>query len=77
MRELAYILENVELLDGGTGGFVLLSLFHDYNIIVIIDAALSNAPPGTINVVQPKFAKDFPKSLRSILSHAPFIRSRQ
>ncbi|RLD48389.1 MAG: hydrogenase maturation protease [Bacteroidetes bacterium] len=55
--------ENVELLDGGTGGFVLLSLFHDYNIIVIIDAALSNAPPGTINVVRPKFAKDFPKSL--------------
>ena len=55
--------EHVDLLDGGTGGFVLLSLFQDYNTIVIIDAALSDDPPGTINVIEPKFAKDFPKSL--------------
>ena len=55
--------EHVDLLDGGTGGFVLLSLFHDYNTIVIIDAALSDDPPGTINLIEPKFAKDFPKSL--------------
>ena len=55
--------EHVDLLDGGTGGFVLLSLFHEYKTIVIIDAALSDDPPGTINVIEPKFAKDFPKSL--------------
>jgi len=55
--------EHVDLLDGGTGGFVLLSLFQDYNTIVIIDAALSDDPPGTINVIEPKFARDFPKSL--------------
>ena len=55
--------DHVDLLDGGTGGFVLLSLFHDYNTIVIIDAALSDDPPGTINAIEPKFAKDFPKSL--------------
>lgn len=55
--------EHIDLLDGGTGGFVLLSLFQDYNTIVIIDAALSDDPPGTINVIKPKFAKDFPKSL--------------
>jgi len=55
--------ENVELLDGGTGGFVLLSLFQDYKNMIIIDATLSQEPEGTIKVIKPKFAKDFPKSL--------------
>lgn len=55
--------ENVDLLDGGTGGFVLLSLFQEYKNLVIIDATLSNEPEGTIKVLKPKFAKDFPKSL--------------
>ena len=55
--------DNVDILDGGTGGFVLLSLFQDYNIIIIIDATLSDEPPGTIKVLKPKFASDFPKSL--------------
>jgi hydrogenase maturation protease len=54
---------HVDLLDGGTGGFVLLSLFQDYQTMIIIDAALTNDPPGTINTIQPKFAKDFPTSL--------------
>ena len=55
--------KNVDLLDGGTGGFVLLSLFEDYKNLVIIDATLSSEPEGTIKVLKPKFAKDFPKSL--------------
>lgn len=55
--------DHIDLLDGGTGGFVLLSLFQDYQTMIIIDAALTNDPPGTIKTIQPKFAKDFPKSL--------------
>ena len=55
--------ENVDLLDGGTGGFVLLSLFQDYKNLVIIDATLSAEPEGSIQVLKPRFAKDFPKSL--------------
>ena len=55
--------DHIDLLDGGTGGFVLLSLFHEYKNMVIIDATLSNEPEGTIKVIKPKFAKDFPKSL--------------
>ena len=54
---------NVELLDGGTGGFVLLSLFNEYDQFIIIDATLSNEPPGTIKLIEPRFAKDFPRSL--------------
>lgn len=54
---------NVDVLDGGTGGFVLLSLFHEYNIIIIIDAALNDDTPGSIKLLEPKFSSDFPKSL--------------
>ena len=31
---------NVELLDGGTGGFHLLSLFEDYPMMIMIDATI-------------------------------------
>ncbi len=55
--------DNVDLLDGGTGGFVLLSLFQDYNIIIIIDATLGDEEIGNIKVLEPKFSSDFPKSL--------------
>lgn len=57
--------EGVEVLDGGTGGFVLLSLFHIFKNMVIIDASLTNDPVGTVKVTEPKFSKDFPKSLSS------------
>jgi hydrogenase maturation protease len=53
----------IDLLDGGTGGFVLLSLFQEYRNLIIIDATLSREPEGTIKVLQPRFAKDFPRSL--------------
>ncbi len=55
--------QHVELLDGGTGGFVLLSLFQEYHKMIIIDATLNNEPEGSINVIRPRFASDFPKSL--------------
>lgn len=55
--------DNVDLLDGGTGGFVLLSLFHEYNTMIIIDAALTDDKPGSIKVLEPKFSSDFPKSM--------------
>ncbi len=53
----------VDILDGGTGGFVLLSLFHEYSTIIIIDATLNDEEPGSIMVLEPKYSSDFPKSL--------------
>jgi hydrogenase maturation protease len=53
----------IDVVDGGTGGFHLLSLFHDYPRIVMIDAAADGKPPGTVSVLKPRFASDFPKSL--------------
>ncbi len=55
--------ENVSLLDGGTGGFHLLEYLQSYPKIIMIDATMDSKPAGTISVIKPKFASDFPKSL--------------
>ncbi len=54
---------DVILLDGGTGGFHLLSYFHDYSRIIMIDATMDGKPPGTLAVIHPRFASEFPRSL--------------
>ena len=54
---------NVVLLDGGTGGFHLMSYFQEYKKIIMIDATMDKKPEGTVSVIKPKFASDFPKSL--------------
>jgi hydrogenase maturation protease len=56
---------NVELLDGGTGGFHLLSLFEEYPVMIMIDATISTNLAGEVKHIRPKFASDFPKSLTS------------
>ena len=55
--------EGVELVDGGTGGFHLLSFFHNYDPLILIDATMDGRPPGTVRLITPKFASDFPRSL--------------
>jgi len=57
--------EHVKLLDGGTGGFHLLSLFQEYDRFIIIDATIGRQNPGELNVLRPRFASDFPRSLTS------------
>jgi hydrogenase maturation protease len=55
--------DNVELLDGGTGGFHLLEYLQKYPTIIMIDATMDSKPAGTVSVIEPKFASDFPKTL--------------
>jgi hydrogenase maturation protease len=54
---------HVRLLDGGTGGFHLLSSFGECDVLVMIDATLDGRPPGTVSVIEPRYATDFPKAL--------------
>jgi hydrogenase maturation protease len=54
---------HVSLLDGGTGGFHLLSHVGDCDILVMIDATLDGRPPGTVSVIEPRYATDFPRAL--------------
>lgn len=51
---------HVHLMDGGTGGFHLISWLERYDRIIMIDATLDSNPPGTIRVIRPQYASDFP-----------------
>jgi len=52
-----------DLMDGGTGGFHLLGFIQSYKTIIIIDASLDDFPAGHVRVLQPRYARDFPKQL--------------
>lgn len=51
---------NVTLMDGGTGGLHLLSWIQDYDRIIMVDATLDSNPPGTVRLIHPRYATDFP-----------------
>lgn len=53
----------VDLLDGGTGGFLLLSCFEAYEKIIFIDATMDGRPEGFVKLIRPRFASDFPSAL--------------
>lgn len=55
--------ESIDLLDGGTGGLLLLSCFEVYPAVIFIDATMDGKEPGTVSVLKPKFAADFPSAL--------------
>jgi len=55
--------EYLDILDGGTGGFLLLSCFEAYKTIIFIDATMDGKDEGTISFIRPKFASDFPSAL--------------
>jgi hydrogenase maturation protease len=54
---------NVECLDGGTGGFVLLEPLQSAGRIILIDAAADGNPIGTVTRTTPKFSRDYPPTL--------------
>ena len=51
---------NITLMDGGTGGLHLISWIQDYDRIIMIDATLDNRLPGTVRLLRPHYATDFP-----------------
>lgn len=65
VRELEknFLPENVEILDGGTGGFLLLEPMQKAEKIILIDAAIDGAAAGTVRRLRPRFSKDYPRAL--------------
>lgn len=61
--EEAGLASMADLVDGGTGGFHLLGFFRDRQHIILIDAAADGKPPGTVSLIHPQFASDYPASL--------------
>ncbi len=55
----------IDLLDGGTAGFQLLSYLDEYDHVIFIDATSGPGIPGEVQVLRPRFASDFPRSLTS------------
>lgn len=53
----------VDVLDGGTGGFFLMNYFDAYPVVIFLDATMDGKPAGTVSVIRPKFAADFPSAL--------------
>ena len=53
----------VELLDGGTGGFHLLSCLGEYPVVIVIDATMDGNEPGTVGITKLQFLSDYPRSL--------------
>ncbi len=55
--------QGVDLLDGGTGGLNLLEHIQSHRKVIVVDASLDHHPAGTVRVLHPEFAKDFPRQL--------------
>ena len=55
--------QNVEYLDGGTGGFVLLEPLESAERIFLVDATSDGNPVGTVTRTTPQFARDYPPTL--------------
>ena len=55
--------QNIECLDGGTGGFILLEPLENADRIILIDATADENPIGTVTRTTPKFSKDYPPTL--------------
>ncbi len=54
---------NVDYLDGGTGGFILLEPMQGAARIIMIDAAADGNPIGTVTRTVPRFSSDYPPTL--------------
>lgn len=52
-----------DVVDGGTGGFHLLGILQSYDRVCLVDATADGRPPGSISVVRPRFASDYPRTL--------------
>ncbi len=57
--------EDIEVVDGGTGGFHLMEFFETYPTVILIDATMDGLPAGLISMIRPRFASDFPRAMSS------------
>lgn len=63
LRDRGALPAEVECMDGGTGGFILLEALQDARRVILIDATDDGQAPGTITRRAPRFARDYPPSL--------------
>lgn len=54
---------DIEVIDGGTGGFHLMSWFEAFEKVILVDATLDEENPGAIRLIKPRFSRDFPRAM--------------
>jgi hydrogenase maturation protease len=52
-----------DIVDGGTAGFQLMEYLESYPHVIMVDATLDGKPAGTIQLIKPRFSKDFPSAM--------------
>ena len=57
--------DDVDLLDGGTDTVKLLDTMQQYKHLILIDAAIDNNPPGTVQRLSPRISTDYPQLLNN------------
>ena len=65
IRELEKISlpENVEILDGGVGSFLLLEAMQSAAKVILVDATIDGEKTGTVRRLRPRYSKDYPRTL--------------
>lgn len=53
--------EDIDILDGGTGGIFMIGTLQQYDHVIMIDATLDTNPPGTVRRLKPKYSTDYPR----------------
>jgi len=61
--EKAVLPDDVEVLDGGTGSFLLLEPMQKAGRVILVDATIDGAEAGSVSRLQPRFSTDYPKTL--------------
>ena len=63
LEKTALLPENVEILDGGVGSFLLLEPMQSAEKLILIDATIDGEKPGTVRRLRPRYSKDYPRTL--------------
>jgi len=63
LEKTAPLAENVRVLDGGTGSFLLLEPMQAASKIILIDATIDGGKTGKVRRLRPRFSKDYPRTL--------------
>lgn len=63
LEKTAQRAENVEILDGGVGSFLLLEPLQTAKKIILIDATIDGSEAGTVRRLRPRYSKDYPRTL--------------
>ena len=53
----------IDIVDGGTGGFHLMPFFEKYEKVILVDATLDKNKAGEIRLIKPRFSTDFPRAM--------------